>query len=73
MNRHRCEKGRALHADSDDVRISVELLVGPHEMVELTAARTLMLLLRELEADRVPVRLAQVALAGALCRGGPPS
>jgi hypothetical protein len=64
MNR-RCVAQRSVGNDND-VRISVEVLVGPHPMVELTAARTLMLLLEQLQADRVPVHLVQVALTGQL-------
>jgi hypothetical protein len=40
-------------------------------MIELTAARALMLLVEELAADRVPVRLVQVGLVGALNQRGP--
>ena len=63
---HRCAMQGSLRGNDNEVRISVEVVVGPHPMVELTAARTLMLLLKELQADHVPVRLVQVALTGQL-------
>jgi hypothetical protein len=62
----RCMVQRSVLPNDSEVRISVEVLVGPHPMVELTAARTLMLLLEELHADRVPVHVVQVALTGQL-------
>ena len=65
MNR-RCMVQRCLRVNDDEVHIRVEVIVGPHPMVELTAARTLMLLLEELRADRVPVHVVQVALSGQL-------
>jgi hypothetical protein len=62
----RCVVRESVPACDDGIRIRVEVTVGPHPMVELTAARTMLVLLEELRVDRVPVRLVQVAVCGQL-------
>ena len=68
MNR-RCPSRQSVRADDGEIRISVEVYLRPHPLVQLTTARTLMILLQEFQDERVPVRLVQVALSGKL-RGG---
>jgi hypothetical protein len=67
---HRCMAQRPPRANDNEVRISVEVLVDPHPLVRLTAARTLMLLWEELQVDHVPVHLVQVAVSGQLSGEG---
>jgi hypothetical protein len=55
---------RSLRVTDDRVRISLEILVGSHPFVHRTAGRALMVLLQELQDDRVPVHLVQIALSG---------
>ena len=70
MNR-RCETGRLVRAaGGGEVRIRVEVFVEPHRLVHLTAGRALMILLQELQDDRVPVHHVQIALSGQLARDG---
>jgi hypothetical protein len=40
--------------------------VGDHPMIGLTAARVLMIVLDELQADGVPVRHVEIGLEGSL-------
>jgi hypothetical protein len=65
----RCEVGRLVRAERGEVRISVEVFVEPHRLVHLTAGRALMVLLQELQDDRVPVHHVRVALSGQLPSG----
>jgi hypothetical protein len=66
MNR-RCAVQRGVRADcGGHIRIRVEVLVDRHPLVHLTAGRTLMVLLQELQDDRVPVQLVRVAVSGRL-------
>ena len=67
MNR-RC--GRPVRAECGQVRISVEVFVEPHRLLHLTAGRALMVLLQELDEDRVLVNLVRVAVSGRLPSGG---
>lgn len=71
MNR-RCPSRRSPCADDGEVRISVEVYVRPHRLVHLTAGRALMILLQELQDDRVPVCLVRVGLSGQLGAGADP-
>jgi hypothetical protein len=64
----RCS-ARSVCVDDDEVRVSVEVYVGPHPLVHLTTGRVLMILLQELQDDRVPVHLVRVALSGQLGAG----
>ena len=71
MNR-RCAARQSVGADDGEVCISVEVYVRPHPLVHLTAGRVLMILLQELQDDRVPVHLVQIALSGQLGAGADP-
>jgi hypothetical protein len=62
----RCPARRSIPPASTGIRITVVLAVDAHPMVELTVARTLMILLEELRADKVPVRQAEIGLSGGL-------
>lgn len=64
MNR-RCGAQRSGRGGDSEIRISVEVFVRPHRLVHLTAARVLMIVLAELQEDRVPIHLVRVALSGA--------
>jgi hypothetical protein len=68
----RCAARRSVPADGEEeIRISVEVYVQPHRLVHLTAGRALMVLLQELQDDRIPVFMVRVALSGAaLSRSG---
>jgi hypothetical protein len=62
---YRCGARRSARADGDgEIRISVEIFVRPHRLIHLTAGRALMVLLQELQDDRVPVRLVRVGVCG---------
>lgn len=64
MNR-RCGARQSATPNGDSqIRISVEVYVLPHRLVHLTAGRALMVLLQELQDDRVPVCMVRVALSG---------
>jgi hypothetical protein len=67
MNR-RCPR-RQVDADDGEIRIGVEVYLGPHPSVHFAAGRALMILLQELQDDRIPVRLVQVGLSGQLGTG----
>ncbi len=66
MNRCTVHRQRSLRADDREVRIRLEVFVAPHPSVHVSAGRALMVLLQELQDDRIPVRLVQVALSGQL-------
>jgi hypothetical protein len=68
MNR-RCPSRRRVDVDDGEIRISLEVYLGPHPSVHFTAGRALMILLQELRDDRIPVRLVQVGLSGQLGTG----
>jgi hypothetical protein len=61
----RCDAQRPRRGGDGEIRISLEVFVRPHESVQLTAGRALIILLQELQDDRVPVHLVRVALSGA--------
>jgi hypothetical protein len=65
VNRH-CGVGRLARAECGEICISVEVFVEPHRLLHLTAGRVLMVLLQELQDDRVPVHLVRVAVSGQL-------
>lgn len=66
MNR-RCAAQRPVRVGGDgEIRISVEVFVEPHRLVHFTAGRALMILMQELQDDRVPVRMVHVVLSGQL-------
>jgi hypothetical protein len=61
----RCVTQRSGRGGDSEIRISVEVFVGPHRLVHLTAGRVLMIVLEELQDDRVPIHLVRVGLSGA--------
>lgn len=61
----RCQRGTRPLA-SDELVLHIELSVRPHPMVELTAARLLMVTLEELQRDHVLVHRLEVGLQGRL-------
>lgn len=63
--KRRCDAQRSGRGADSETRISVEVFVGPHRLVHLTAGRVLMIMLEELRDDRVPIHLVRVAVSGA--------
>jgi hypothetical protein len=62
--RYPCTARRA--GSGDELVLRLELSLGPHPMVELTAARLMMVALEELARDHVPVARLKLALQGRL-------
>jgi hypothetical protein len=46
--------------------VQIVVRVGDHPMIELTVARMLVIVLEELQADRVPVRRVEIGVDGPL-------
>jgi hypothetical protein len=52
--------------DRGELHLRLCLTVGDHPMLGLTAARVLMILVDELQADHVPLRHLEIGLEGPL-------
>ena len=63
--RAHCGNGSSRPA-AGEVGLRVVVTVGDHPMIGLTAARVLMIVVDELQADGVPVRRVEIGLEGPL-------